>query len=252
MGLAPIQVENSRSTRAEKAFFERYQGQYFHRRYPRSLFLKATRSLSQMTRLSGARVLDAGCGQGQWGSYFSGRGASVIGIDISHEAITAAKRLNGIDAVCADARFLPFKTGTFDLVFCGGVLHHLRPETILLSSRDIYRVMKEQGKIFTLDPSARCPYTNLMYNRTLFRFLKKLYGFGDLSPDENPIWPHVLREIIEESGFRAIALTFAQVLPSTITDGDSFVSALFSQLNSYLERTLIGRAGSIVFMNAIK
>jgi SAM-dependent methyltransferase len=241
------------SSRNEKHFFDNMHQEYFRTNYPPSLFMEIIRRISKSTDFQGITVLDSGCGQGMWGSYFSHCGADVIGVDVSYEALRFARAMNKLDVICADAKFLPFRDGCFDLVFCGGVLHHLKANMIVHSSTDMYRVTKGGGRVFTLDPNARCPYTAIMYNRRLFGIAKRLFGFGDLSPDESPLWPSTLKEIFSKAGFKGVSLTFAQVLPSTFTDrSNSQLSAALRQINSLLESTLVSGLGSIVCLDATR
>jgi SAM-dependent methyltransferase len=72
------------------------------------------------------RVLDLGCGNGVFGSEFLARSpqALVVGADLSSEMLAAAqRRLGGRAPVLrADAGALPFRAGSFDLVFMSHVL----------------------------------------------------------------------------------------------------------------------------------
>ena len=78
------------------------------------------------------RVLDAGCGAGYttstWmGDVWCSSGAEWVGVDISNAVDVAQKRLGqtpGVHFVQADILQMPFKHGSFDLIFSEGVLHH--------------------------------------------------------------------------------------------------------------------------------
>jgi SAM-dependent methyltransferase len=73
----------------------------------------------------GLRVLDAGCGMGRWLHFALREGAEVVGMDVSKALDVAAGRERQGEFVQADLRFPPFAPGSFDLVYCLGVLHHL-------------------------------------------------------------------------------------------------------------------------------
>ncbi len=62
--------------------------------------------------LSGARVLDLGCGEGKNARYFASLGARVSGIDISDVAIARAKEEGGAGGAASRAGACEFATGS--------------------------------------------------------------------------------------------------------------------------------------------
>lgn len=70
-------------------------------------------------------VLDLGCGMGRYTELVAAEGASVIGLDVSVAVGVASSRSPAADFVRADIIAPPFATGSFDLVYSFGVLHHL-------------------------------------------------------------------------------------------------------------------------------
>lgn len=75
-------------------------------------------------------ILDAGCGTGEYACWFASKGATVVGLDLSTEALAQARRY-AENHTLGDIRFqkgsvldLPFDSERFDLVYCTGVLHH--------------------------------------------------------------------------------------------------------------------------------
>lgn len=77
--------------------------------------------------LNGARILEVGCGAGRFTQIMLDAGAKVYSLDLSN-AVDACLSNNGphpnLCLVQADLYEIPFKPGTFDLVFCYGVLQH--------------------------------------------------------------------------------------------------------------------------------
>lgn len=77
--------------------------------------------------MEGKRILDVGCGAGRFAEVALASGASVVGVDYS-SAIDAARsnlaRFPRFDAVQASVYELPFRPGSFDYVYCLGVLQH--------------------------------------------------------------------------------------------------------------------------------
>jgi SAM-dependent methyltransferase len=98
--------------------------------------------------LSGALVLDGGCGMGRYVRVAAEAGARVVGIDLS-EAVRAARDLNAdrpvVGLVRADLFRLPFPEGTFDHIYSLGVLDHTPdPRAAFLS---MARRLKPGGRI---------------------------------------------------------------------------------------------------------
>ena len=76
--------------------------------------------------LASARVLDVPCGTGRLAPLFAGS-RSALGADVSVEML----RLAPPPRVVADAASLPFADGSFELVVCCRLLHHLDPDAEL-------------------------------------------------------------------------------------------------------------------------
>jgi SAM-dependent methyltransferase len=77
--------------------------------------------------VAGRLVLDAGCGMGRFADVVSRWGGSVVGIDLSLAVEAAQANLGGRENVRllqADLFRLPFRPGSFDIVYSLGVLHH--------------------------------------------------------------------------------------------------------------------------------
>jgi SAM-dependent methyltransferase len=91
----------------------------------RDIFLEYTRTVPSDFR--NKLVLDSGCGNGRYAKLANDWGARVVAVDIS-SAVETAQRNVGIRAdvgvVQADLFKLPFRSGTFDVVYSIGVLHH--------------------------------------------------------------------------------------------------------------------------------
>ncbi|HEX9100558.1 MAG TPA: methyltransferase domain-containing protein [Polyangia bacterium] len=79
--------------------------------------------------LDGKLVLEGGCGKGRHTYYALKSGARMVSVDFSRAIDVAAQNCSGVAGerlfVQADLMALPFSTGTFDLAFSIGVLHHL-------------------------------------------------------------------------------------------------------------------------------
>lgn len=93
---------------------------------------------------AGATVLDLGCGEGVL-ALLKRKGVSLVGVDLSPELLTQARR-NGYDEVYrADLNTLPFADATFDYVVSLDVLGHVSFEDKAAVLREIKRVLKPGG-----------------------------------------------------------------------------------------------------------
>lgn len=79
------------------------------------------------TDVAGKLVLDVGCGMGRFADVVSRWGGQVAAIDLSLAVEAAYANLGGrkdVHIMQADLLRLPFRPGTFDVVYSIGVLHH--------------------------------------------------------------------------------------------------------------------------------
>jgi SAM-dependent methyltransferase len=77
--------------------------------------------------LSGKRVLDVGCGAGRFAEVALESGARLVALDYSTAVDACFDNLGPhprLEVVQGDIYKLPFKPGTFDYVYCLGVLQH--------------------------------------------------------------------------------------------------------------------------------
>jgi SAM-dependent methyltransferase len=99
---------------------------------------------------SGEILLDIGCNWGRWSVAASRKGYTTIGIDPSLNGIIAAREVGRqlkISAryVVADARYLPFASDFFDIVFSYSVLQHFNKENVRLTLKNVVRVLNPGG-----------------------------------------------------------------------------------------------------------
>jgi len=77
------------------------------------------------------RVLDAGCGFGDFLLTAGIEGKLAIGVDRNTRAVFACRH-RGQDALVGDLYHLPFRDATFDAIFCSHVIEHVRDARGLL------------------------------------------------------------------------------------------------------------------------
>lgn len=137
-----------------------------------------------LPKASGKYFLDIGCNWGRWCISAAQKGYTVVGIDPSLDAIKAACRVAqqlGVPAIylVADARYLPFATNSFDVVFSYSVLQHFSKDDTKLSLNGIARVLKASGNCLIQMP-------NIFGLRNLYNQWKR--GFKEPTSFEVRYW----------------------------------------------------------------
>ena len=161
-------------------------------------------------------VLDAGCGTGRCSFPIASLGFKVIGIDISEKAIEVArqeaeKAKLSITFQEGDIEALPFEDNTFDIVFCGGVLHHFPDST--KAEKEIYRVLKEKGKFFAYEPNRSNPVTFFFFAfaKLSWKFFPSRYIGQKFSENERLISAKELGIRLRHIGFAEINFDFINI-----------------------------------------
>jgi SAM-dependent methyltransferase len=142
----------------------------------------------------GQTLLDIGCNWGRWTIAAARRGYRSIGIDTSLDALLAAAAISRqlslpIDFVAADARFLPFQRGVFDVVFSYSVLQHFAKDDATTVLRQVREVLNGPGRsLFQM--------ANAWGVRSLYHQLRR--GFRKPEAFEVRYWrPHELLRAFE-------------------------------------------------------
>ena len=111
---------------------------------------KLTRYLFQKYNMSESqKILEPGCGRGEFINGFKKLGMNVYGCDLSSEA---GEDLHGIDVKQCnlEKEKLPYDDNFFDVVYSKSLLEHLwKPDRYL---NEAYRVLKPGGQIITIVP----------------------------------------------------------------------------------------------------
>ncbi len=99
------------------------------------------------------RLLDAGCGSGKYSLPLRMRGFEVVGMDVSLKALqmlreSSKTRELDIGIVAANVFQLPFQDGSFDIIWCYGVLQHLLLKEREFAAREFRRILRKEGILF--------------------------------------------------------------------------------------------------------
>ncbi|MCW5981670.1 MAG: class I SAM-dependent methyltransferase [Bryobacteraceae bacterium] len=116
--------------------------------------------------LAGRRVLDYGCGPGEWGVLMATEGAYATLLDLSPAAIELGlrrARASGVEGrvsgVARDASDLScFEDEAFDLIFASAALHHTLKYPNALA--ELTRVLKPGGKLLLAETFGNNPILN--------------------------------------------------------------------------------------------
>jgi ubiquinone/menaquinone biosynthesis C-methylase UbiE len=99
--------------------------------------------------LRGAAVLDVGCGTGLLFSHVASNAEIVVGVDLSKGLLllanARARQFCNVHVVQADADFLPFKSGFFEVLFAFTVLQNMPNPSRMLS--EITGIVKPDARI---------------------------------------------------------------------------------------------------------
>ena len=107
-------------------------------------------TLGVLGDVGGRDVLEFGCGAAQFGIALAGRGARVVGLDLStaqlaHAHADATARMVHLPLVCASGTATPFADASFDLVFCDhGALSFCDPD---LAVPECARLLRDGGRL---------------------------------------------------------------------------------------------------------
>ncbi len=141
----------NRETADERFWTEHWEAETLRHLLAVAATSQLTAFLARYVR-PGRRVLEAGCGLGQYVRYFAERGVDIVGVDYSRAAIDRhLAEFTDSNVREADLRELPFEDDAFDVYVSLGVIEHLPdgPGAILAEAR---RVLAPGGDLIVSTP----------------------------------------------------------------------------------------------------
>lgn len=153
-------MANTASDESETAFVERYWTQVWDREAgpKRTLSKIATRDEYRIMRPwldrlgANSRLLDAGCGLGDWTLFLSQAGFPTTGLDLSRATVLQLQaRFPEASFAVGDIRQTGLESGTFDGIFSWGVFEHFEngPQDCI---REAMRLLRPGGMLFISVP----------------------------------------------------------------------------------------------------
>lgn len=120
-------------------------------------------SYLRLGEIQNKKLLEIGCGSGQQALLFALKGAEVMVIDISDEALKAASLLAKeknvpLQLYRMNAEELEFESQTVDIVYINSVLMHVDAEKVL---KECSRVLKPGGKVVVIEPLRYAPFVQI-------------------------------------------------------------------------------------------
>ena len=152
-------------------------------------------------------VLDVGCGTGKHSVHLARLGFRTVAIDLSFKGILHAKeraRQEGtaVYFVVGDVENLPFKTESFDAVFCALVLHHF-PDLSQLS-RELARVVKRY--LFALETNGLEPMTFMKFN-----VINPIVHPRCMTPNQRALFPKRIQRMFSNAGFSRFEFSWIDI-----------------------------------------
>jgi SAM-dependent methyltransferase len=148
----------------------------------------------------GMRVLDLGCGAGEFTALAAAAGARVVGVEVAQAALVRARGAHpALDFRAAEIDApLPLADNSFELVWASEVIEHVADTARWLS--EVRRVLVPRGRLLITTPSHG----------------RLRVAIGGIEPFSDPLGDHLhlytrrsLRELLVQFGFGEIQISVA-------------------------------------------
>lgn len=209
--------------------------------------------INAQIKIADAKVLDAGCGSGQYLFGLLEAGADAWGIEYFEERVHEFKRLYPIyvDRIaCGNIESTSFPENFFDIVLLNEVLEHV--PNVMKCLDEVKRVLKQDGCIIIFSPNRLYPFETHGV-RLRFSGAKLPHAFPGIPYipmklgrklfhyDARNFWPAQLRNLLKVSGFEIkhvgfVSQTFENISghqPHIIKLAVPVLRRIFSVLNRF-------------------
>jgi SAM-dependent methyltransferase len=128
--------------------------------------------IERYVTLEGRRVLDLGCGVGEYVRAFERRGAAALGCDIDVPRLQEAARRGARGLLAAAGEALPFRNESFDVIVLNEVIEHVQDDAATM--REVARTLAPGGVCVIYAPNRLYPF------ETHGVYLGRRYVFGNI------------------------------------------------------------------------
>ena len=174
--------------------------------------------------LKGKKVLDIGCGIGNYTKELSKYATEIVGIDPADKAIEYAKKhysAPNLKFVVGDVYNIPFKDKYFDVVIVRALLHHLYyPNKALIELGRVSKVM------LISESNGINPYRQIV--------MRLSKGYKEV--EEGAIPPKKLAKYINQAGFKIDKEIYGTFVPPISPD---WMLPFFKKLEAFIEKTFL-------------
>jgi ubiquinone/menaquinone biosynthesis C-methylase UbiE len=210
-------------------------------------------------KVSDKKILDIGCGIGNYVAYWGLTQNEAYGIDISKgellNAVITHKKLE-LDEKLVNSTIenLPFKDNSFDIAHIRWVIHHLSREKIASSLTEIKRVLRKDGYLFLYETNYLYPIRHLVQTPHLKKinlFRKLALDRDILDPEERALKNNDYLDLLEEVKFKIVKVDYHQgilwYLPKLFIFNKGINNAL-EKLDRYVSSNFVPQEFSISVM----
>ena len=186
------------------------------------IFIELSKSIINQPK--NIKIMDLGCGSGNFTKKLPLISDQVYGCDISPKSIKRANYLYPkINFSVQDIENLSFENDFFDVIIFSGVLHHF--DNLHEPLKEAKRILKKDGLIFSYDPNLKNPFFWLYRRKNSLFYSKK-----GVTENEEPLKQKEIENMMKLHNFNNIDIYAISNMPMK-SIGDKKLSFLIPFYN---------------------